>query len=114
MSEEEAPHQNKYGQVLPFAPRTRTRPSFGTVPGWLGGPGRSPVDGIGKYERPGADQDDYRHRMTVNAAAFGFCILLVLVGTWLALKIADFRRDQDCVLSGRRNCAQISIVSTPR
>lgn len=52
--------------------------------------------------------------MKVNAAAFGFCVLLVVVGVWLAIKIAEMRRDQDCVLSGRRNCAQLSIVgNTP-
>jgi hypothetical protein len=53
--------------------------------------------------------------MAVNAAAFGFCVLLVTIGIWLAIKIAELRRDQDCILSGRRNCAQISIIgSTPR
>ena len=52
--------------------------------------------------------------MTVNAAAFGFCALLIVAGVWLAIKIAELRRDQDCVLSGRRNCAQISIINSAR
>jgi hypothetical protein len=110
MSEEKAPHENDRGQVLPFTPRRAPKPPP-TFSGWLPAPKGSPVDGIGKYERPEPDYDDYRHRMTVNAAAFVFLILLVIVGTWLAIKIAELRRDQDCILSGRRNCAQISIIN---
>jgi hypothetical protein len=64
---------------------------------------------MGRYERSGTEPDDYRHRMIVNAIGFAVCILLIVAGVWLANKIAEVRRDQDCVLSGRRNCAQISI-----
>jgi len=34
-------------------------------------------------------------------------LLLVLVGVWLAERIADMRKTQDCFLSGRRNCTPI-------
>jgi hypothetical protein len=84
------------GQVIRFQPRAGAR--------------RSPVEDIGKYERSPAEPDDYRHRMLVNVLGLGFCILLAAAGIWLATKIAELRRDQDCVLAGRRNCAQISIV----
>jgi hypothetical protein len=99
------------GRILPF----RSRPAAGSGAPRLpqGGifslQGRSPVEGIGKYERPAADPDDYRHRMTMNALAFAVLLLLVAGGLWLAIKIAELRRDQDCVLAGRRNCAQISV-----
>ena len=115
MSEEKSPPLSDHGHVLPFTPRGRPKPSSHALPEWLGRPSRSPVKDIAQYERPNADPDDYRHRMAVNAAAFGFCVLLVTIGIWLAIKIAELRRDQDCILSGRRNCAQISIIgSTPR
>lgn len=88
------------GRVLPFRPRQPRAP----VP--------SPVEDIGRYERLQAEPDDYRHRMLMNAAVAVFCLVLVGTGIWLANTIAGLRRDQDCVLSGRRNCAPISITGT--
>jgi hypothetical protein len=41
--------------------------------------------------------------------AFAFCLLLVAIGVWLASSIAEMRRNQDCVLSGRRNCANVMV-----
>jgi hypothetical protein len=41
--------------------------------------------------------------------AFTFCVVLVVIGVWLANTIAEMRRNQDCVLSGRRNCAQVNV-----
>ncbi len=64
--------------------------------------------GLGQYERD--DQpDDYRHRMLVNLAAFLFVLMLVGAGYWLADTMARMRKDQDCVLSGRRGCSPVSI-----
>ncbi|MDO9412383.1 MAG: hypothetical protein Q7T81_07385 [Pseudolabrys sp.] len=64
--------------------------------------------GLDKYEQD--DQpDDYRHRMLVNVAALVFLILLVGAGFWLADTMAQHRKDQDCVLSGRRNCSPIPL-----
>src|SRR5437588_11052484 len=62
---------------------------------------RSAVGDLSPFERDGANHDDYRHRMIVNALAFAFCIFLVLAGMWLVTKIAQMRKDQDCALSGR-------------
>jgi hypothetical protein len=76
-------------------------------------PTRPPVDDVGKYERVG-DGDDYRHRMLTNALGLAICTLLVLTGVWIANKMADIRRDQDCVLAGRRNCAQLQIPGPER
>jgi hypothetical protein len=88
------------GRVLPFRPRQPAAPA------------PPPVEDMGRYERPQAEPDDYRHRMLMNAAVAVFCLVLVGTGIWLANTIASFRRDQDCVLSGRRNCAPISITGT--
>lgn len=64
--------------------------------------------GLDKYERDDLP-DDYRHRMLVNLAAFVVVILLIAAGYWLADTMARMRKDQDCVLSGRRNCAPVTI-----
>jgi hypothetical protein len=45
--------------------------------------GYSPVPDLAKYECPESD-DAYRHRMMMNAIAFVFTSVLVLVGVWLA------------------------------
>ena len=67
-----------------------------------------PVDDLAKYAR-GGETDDYRHRMIVNVAAFLFVIALIGAGLWLADRMADLRRNQDCALSGRRNCMPIEV-----
>jgi hypothetical protein len=43
----------------------------------------SPVPDLAKYECPESG-DEYWHRMKMNAIAFVFTSVLVLVGVWLA------------------------------
>ena len=69
-------------------------------------PTRSPVEDLTKYERS-EGSDDYRHRMIVNFAAFFAVVALIGVGIWLADTMAAMRKNQDCVLSGRRGCAPV-------
>jgi hypothetical protein len=69
-----------------------------------------PLPDIARYENPSGEADDYRHRQWTNAAAFLICALLIVGGVWIAQKIAELRRDQDCVLAGRRNCSPIVIM----
>ena len=68
-----------------------------------------PVDDLAKYEHK-ADSDDYRHRMIVNVAAFLFVIALIGAGLWLADTMAQMRKNQDCVLSGRRGCTPVEVT----
>ncbi len=68
----------------------------------------SPVDDLAKYQQ-GTGTDDYRHRMIVNAAAFVFVIALMGAGLWLADTMARMRKNQDCVLSGRRGCTSVEF-----
>ena len=63
---------------------------------------------LSRYERPRDEGDDFRHRMLANVAALAFTVALTAIGIWLAVSIADLRKTQDCVLMGRRDCAQIS------
>lgn len=68
----------------------------------------SPVDDLTKFER-GEDTDDYCHRMKVNVAAFVFVLALIGAGLWLAETMAELRKNEDCVLSGRRGCAPVEV-----
>jgi hypothetical protein len=74
----------------------------------------SPEDALAKYEGGEEQEDTYRHRMMVNLAALAFIIVLALAGMWLAMQIIQMRKNQDCILSGRRNCAPIDVNALKR
>ena len=104
-------------RVLKFRPRTLAHP-----PGQRGEPDnqtrQQPQDltqhltrDLSRFERAPEEPDEFRHRMLANVAALAFTVALTAIGIWLAMSIADLRKTQDCVLMGRRDCAQIS---TPR
>ena len=73
-----------------------------------------PVPDLAKYEGGGEFDDNYRHRMMVNIAALSFTAVLAIAGVWLVMQLADLRKNQDCVLSGRRNCAPIDVKAMER
>jgi hypothetical protein len=89
------------GRILPFQRRGQAQPRTPSAP-------NAPVEDVGKYART-EEPDNYRQRMINNGLAFAACVALVLIGVWLANTIAEMRRNQDCVLSGRRNCAQVNV-----
>ena len=64
---------------------------------------------IGDLDRyPQADEpDDYRHRMMTNIAGITVVVLLIAIGIWIADTMASMRKNQDCVLSGRRGCTPV-------
>ena len=64
---------------------------------------------IAAYARTPEPPEEYRHRMAVNAAALLFVTALIGVAIWLADSISDMRRNQDCVLSGRRGCTPVEF-----
>ena len=98
-------------RVLKFRPRTLAHPPARRRADPAETTDQKPND-LSRYERAGQDEpDDFRHRMLANIAAFAFTVALTAIGIWLAMSIADLRKTQDCVLMGRRDCAQIS---TPR
>jgi hypothetical protein len=65
------------------------------------------ADDLAPYARAPDDPAEYRHRMMVNAAALVFVVALIGVAIWLADTMAEMRRNQDCVLSGRRGCTPV-------
>ncbi|MCX7307568.1 MAG: hypothetical protein NTZ72_06305 [Afipia sp.] len=92
---------NEDHQILKFRPRTLSRAR--------GGVRNASAQPDARF--PSGDQtapDDYRHRMITNVAAILFTAVLTFAGIWLAIKLADLRKAQDCVLMGRRDCAHIS------
>ena len=93
-------------RVLKFRPRTLAHP-----PGQPDNQARQQPADLSRFERAPEEPDEFRHRMLANVAALAFTIALTAIGIWLAVSIADLRKTQDCVLMGRRDCAQIS---TPR
>jgi len=100
MSSERSPSTERGARVLRFPGRraaARWRPGL-----------PSPVNDLAKFEH-GEDADDYRHRMVVNVAAFVFTLALIAAGLWLADTMAQMRKDQDCVLSGRRGCTPVEV-----
>jgi hypothetical protein len=97
----DTPDRDK-GRILPFRRRGKARtdnaPRTTTD---------EPIDGVDKYAV--SEPDNYRQRMINNGLAFVACVVLAAIGIWLATSIAEMRRNQDCVLSGRRNCAQLNV-----
>lgn len=98
--------------VLPSEDQSRVVPF--RKPARKGGAGQPPLQDMERYERDAGEPDDYRHRMIVNVLAFVFVAALVGVGLWLADSIADLRRTQDCLLTGRSGCAPIAIEKPGR
>ena len=95
--------------VLKFRPRTSAHPP--ARPDDAAPTKAQPAaNDLSRYERPGEESDDFRHRMLANVAALAFTVALTAIGIWLAVSIADLRKTQDCVLMGRRDCARISVM----
>ena len=47
--------------------------------------------------------------MTVNVGSVRVRVALIGVGLWLAETMAEMRKNQDCVLSGRRGCSPVEV-----
>jgi Protein of unknown function (DUF3182) len=77
-------------RVIRFRSRTGTthRSHRGKTSIGYFGADYSPVADLSKYESPESEDDDYRHRMVVNAIALVFVSLLSLAGVWLVNALA--------------------------
>ncbi|MBV9348269.1 MAG: hypothetical protein JOZ70_01095 [Pseudolabrys sp.] len=101
--DDKAPHQpgQESGQVLRFRQRTSENPPSGAA-------AEKPALDLRKFEGSG-EPDDYKHRMIVNVVALLFIAALVGGGLWIATTMAQMRKNQDCVLSGRRGCSPVEF-----
>ena len=52
--------------------------------------------------------------MMTNSLAFVFLVLLIIGGIWIADTMAAIRKNQDCVLSGRRGCTPVEAPPPQR
>jgi len=61
---------------------------------------------------PSKDEEDEPHsqRVFVNLIAAIVCLVILIVGYWLINKLWESKKLQDCVFSGRRNCAPIEVT----
>jgi hypothetical protein len=100
------------GQVVRFRPRDASRSGW-RWPVPRARPNETPVADLSEYENS-KGEDDYRHRMTMNALALVATAILVAAGIWLSVSIADMVKKQDCYLQGGRNCNQLLIPQTER
>jgi len=106
MAPEDREQSDGMGRIIPLRPRrTAPAPSRRSETGI---PVRPSIGDLGRYERSD-DRDDYRHRMIANGLAFLVCLFLIVAGVWLAEKMAEMRKNQDCVLSGRRGCTPVDV-----
>lgn len=89
-------------QIIPFRPRRRHGRSGFAPHATLRPPTR--------HEEDIAETDDFHHRMRVNLAAFAAAVAITGIGLWLAFALAEQRRLQDCVFTGRPACGvQIAL-----
>ena len=100
-------------RVIAFRLRPRaTAPDAGRGAGNAPGPA-SPVSDLAKFEQ-GQEPDNYRHRMIVNTAALVFTVILAAAGVWIAASMAIMRKNQDCVLMGRKSCGEVIVPPSDR
>jgi hypothetical protein len=102
-------------RVVTLRPRARARrmPAIDPArdPAWLRE--RRP-DQAGSPDEEAHGDDDDRYRMLTNIIGAALVVILIGTGIWLAHAIADMRKMQDCVLSGRRNCAPVELPAPVR
>jgi hypothetical protein len=94
------------GRIIPFAQRRTTSRLQRTAPAPLSHPLEDEL-----ISPPDAEEErkDYRHRMKTNAVTLVVVVLLIWGGLWLADTLAQMRKNQDCVLSGRLNCTPVTV-----
>jgi hypothetical protein len=62
-----------------------------------------------QLEKPPTPEDEARDRRAANIFLLAAGLVLVGIGVWLANAMVDARRADECMSSGRRNCAPIEL-----
>jgi hypothetical protein len=60
-------------------------------------------------EKPLTPEQEARDRRAANIFLLVAALVLVGIGVWLANAMVDARRADECMSSGRRNCAPIEV-----
>lgn len=72
------------------------------------------VRDLTRFSSAADEHDDFSHRMKMNALAGAVLLLLIGGGLWIIDVMTEMRKNQDCALSGRRNCTTISVPENAR
>jgi hypothetical protein len=97
--------------VVPFRNGLRRHAAQPATPS---DPAQGPVRDLSGYERTTQDgPEEYRHRMAMNGLGALVLIALMAAGWWIADSMANLRKNQDCALSGRKNCEKIEVPPQP-
>jgi hypothetical protein len=64
--------------------------------------------------RGGDAPETDRERRKANLVLFAIFIVVLGSGLWLGNALLDARRADECMSSGRRNCAPVSVPAQPR
>jgi len=105
----ERPQSDERGRVIPLRRRHPPAGNDNRPQRQADTTGADTIGDLVRFEHGADSPEDYRHRMIMNGLAFLVCIFLVLSGVWLVSKMAQMRKDQDCVLSGRRGCTPVDV-----
>jgi hypothetical protein len=62
-----------------------------------------------QLEKPPTPEEEARDRRAANVFLLVAGLVLVGIGVWLANAMVDARRADECMSSGRRNCAPIEV-----
>ena len=71
------------------------------------------------HRKPNAPQDardppeTESERRLVNLLIVGFILFILGAGLWLGDALLEARRMDECISSGRRNCAPIAVPQPP-
>jgi hypothetical protein len=98
-------HPPETGSVILFRPRQAAFPTRDRA---------ARPQGAAGVRRPllaREDSDDHRHRLHIHALGLAFCLILAVVGVWLANEFTEMKRVEDCVLSGRTGCIPLKIAA---
>ena len=111
----EAPHNEEHGRVLQFTPRKAAKPhAFSNLSRENSLDSGPAVRDLNKFSHPASEPDDFSHRMKMNALAGVVLLVLIGGGLWIVDVMTQMRKNQDCALSGRRNCTPISVPESTR
>jgi hypothetical protein len=76
---------------------------------------RPPTDRLSRGPKSdhGGKQETAAERRLVNVLIAGFILLILGAALWLGDALLETHRIDDCIASGRRNCAPITVPSPP-
>ena len=67
-----------------------------------------------RMQQPPGNGDDQAGSIRRNLVLLAITALVVLAGVWLVNKLIEMRNLQNCLASGRTNCAPITVPGRER